>query len=260
MFFYYLIIYFAIDEIDPTKINFTRHIVSGLVIGLLFGLINGLLEVLIFNKRIKRLKFGYTVILKTIFFVLAFISTVILFILIKSSLLTPIGLFEVAKANEITEFFGSSVFYKHGLYAILFSFAINFLLQIDTKMGKKVLFNLFFGKFHNPTMQERVIMFLDLTSSTTIAEKIGDYKYSAFLKDFFYDLDEAINNNKGSVYQYVGDEVVVIWDLNSAVENNHCIKSYYEALASIKNNDYIKEYGIYPQFKAGIHFGPVVIT
>jgi len=72
-------------------------------------------------------------------------------------------------------------------------------------------------------------MFLDLTSSTTIAEKIGDQKYSAFLKDFFYDLDEIISETKGAVYQYIGDEVVVLWDVKAGIDNSNCIRCYYES-------------------------------
>jgi adenylate cyclase len=262
MFFYYLIIYFAIEEVDPEKINFAEFIMSGLVIGVLYGVINGLLEIFIFQQRFKRIKFGYTVILKTILFIIAFLATVFLFILIKNYVLAPFVVLEKPQENEIVQFFGSSVFYKHGLYAILFSFGINFLLQIDNKMGKNVLFNLFFGRFHKPRKQERIIMFLDLTSSTAIAEKIGDHKYSTFLKDFFYDLDETINNTKGAVYQYVGDEVVVLWNVKDGTENNNCIKCFYDAQSSIikKKDKYLEQYGEYPQFKAGIHLGEVVVT
>jgi len=149
MFFYSLIIYFTIDEVEPDKIDFVENIISGFILGLLFGLTNGFLEVFIFRQRFKRIKFGYTVILKTNLFIAAFIATVIVFILIKNYMLVPVGLFEKPNENEIAEFFGSSVFFKHGLYAILFSFGINFFLQIDNKMGKNVLFNLFFGRFHS---------------------------------------------------------------------------------------------------------------
>ena len=45
--------------------------------------------------------------------------------------------------------------------------------------------NLFLGKYHRPRKEERIVMFLDLTSSTAIAEKLDLYKYSSFLKDFF---------------------------------------------------------------------------
>ncbi|MHA1992729.1 MAG: adenylate/guanylate cyclase domain-containing protein [Candidatus Hodarchaeales archaeon] len=215
----------------------------------------------IFKQRFRRIKFGYTVTLKTILFIAAFLTTVILFILIKN-LLAPLGIFERPQENEITGFFGSPVFYKHGLYAVLFSFGINFLLQVDNKMGKNVLFNLFFGRFHRPRRQEKIIMFLDLISSTTIAEKIGDHKYSSLLKDFFYDLDEVISKTKGAVYQYVGDEVVVLWDIKDGIENCNCIRCYYETQKDIykKKGKYIELYGIYPQFKAGIHLGEIIVT
>ena len=260
--FYYLIIYFAIDEVGPGKIEFVQQIITGFILGLLFGLANGFLEVFIFRQRFKRLKFGYTVILKTFLFITTFIASVMVFILIQNYLLVQVGLFEKPNENEIAEFFGSSVFLKHGLYAILFSFGINFLLQIDNKMGKNVLFNLFFGRFHRPHKQEKIIMFLDLTSSTTIAEKIGDYKYSAFLRDFFYDLDEIISETRGAVYQYIGDEVVIFWDVKDGIDNSNCIRCYFESIKSIynKKDKYNQLYGEFPQFKAGIHLGEVVVT
>jgi adenylate cyclase len=235
---------------------------SAFLLGLLFGLTNGFLEVFIFRQRFKRLKFMYTVILKTCLFIAAFLATVTLFILIKNFVLVPAGLYETPKKNEFAEFFGSPVFYKHGLYAVLFSFGINFFLQIDKKMGKNVLFNLFFGKFHSPRKQEKIIMFLDLTSSTSIAEKIGDHMYSSFLKDFFYDLDEIIGRTKGAVYQYVGDEVVVLWDVEDGVDNSNCIKCFFDSKKIIysRKDRYIKLYTVFPQFKAGIHLGEVIVT
>jgi adenylate cyclase len=249
------------EEMNPGIIVFSEFMVSGFILGLLFGLTNGFLEVFIFRQRFKRLRFGYTVILKTILFIAAFVATVILFILTKNYILAPL---KIAQANydEIVEFFRSSLLYKHGLYALIFSFGINFLLQIDNKMGKKVLFNLFFGRFHTPRKLERIIMFLDMTSSTAIAERIGDYKYSAFLRDFFYDIDEAINETKGAVYQYVGDEVVVLWDVKEGIENNNCIRCFFESRKNFyrKKDQYMKEYGIFPEFKAGIHLGEVVVT
>ena len=261
MFFYFLLIFLAVDEVNSEGIDFVQFIISGIVLGLLFGIINGILEIFIFKQKFWRLKFGYTVTLKTILFIATFVATVILFILIKN-LLAPLGIFEPPGENEIAEFFSSLIFYKHGIYAVLFSFGINFILQIDNKMGKNVLFNLFFGRFHRPRKQERIIMFLDLISSTSIAEKIGDHKYSSLLKDFFYDLDEIISKTKGAVYQYVGDEVVVLWNIQDGIENNNCIRCYYETQNKIyeRKDKYIELYGVYPQFKAGIHLGEVIVT
>jgi adenylate cyclase len=262
MIFYYQLIYFTLDEVTTDKMDYLHHIVAGFILGLLFGLTNGLLEIFIFRKLFKRLKFGYSVIIKTILFTAAFVLTVVGFILFKNIIMVQIGLFINPNENEIAEFFGSSVFYKHGIYAILFSFIINFLLQIDNKMGKNVLFNLFIGRFHRPRKLEKIIMFMDLTSSTTIAEKIGDEKYSALLKDFFYDLDEIINETKGAVYQYIGDEVVILWNVKEGVDKNNCIKCYFDSkrIIEMKKAYYDELYGVMPQFKAGIHFGEVVVT
>jgi len=263
MFFYHLFfLFFVIDEVDPEFKDFVEHIISGFLLGLLFGLTNGLLEVFIFKQRFRRMKFGYTVILKTMLFVAAFIITVVLFILIKHYMLAFLGIFESTQENEITRFFSSPVFYKHLLYAVLISFGINFFLQVDNKMGKNVLLNLFFGRFHRPRKQTRIIMFLDLISSTAIAERIGDQKYSAFLKEFFYDLDEVISDTRGAVYQYVGDEAVIVWNVKDGAENSNCIRCYSEAQQSIykKKNKYIELYGLYPEFKAGIHLGEVIVT
>ncbi len=106
MFFYYLIIYFTVDEVDPDRIEFdAQFIMTGIILGLLFGLTNGFLEIFIFRHRFKRLKFGYTVLLKTNLFIATFIATVIVFILIKNYLLAPAGLLEKANENELTEFF-----------------------------------------------------------------------------------------------------------------------------------------------------------
>ena len=261
MFFYYLLIYLAIGEIDPERVDFIQFIISGVILGFLFGIINGFLEVFIFKQKFSRLRFGYTVVLKTILFIATFLATVILFILIKN-IFAPLEIFEPPSENELSRFFGSAVFYKHGLFAILLSFGVNFFLQIENKMGKNVLFNLFFGRFHRPRKQVRIIMFLDLSSSTSIAEKIGDYKYSAFLKDFFYDLDEVISSTKGAVYQYVGDEVVILWYVKDGVENNNCLRCYHEAKKIIgeKKEKYLELYGMRPEFKAGIHLGEVIVT
>lgn len=262
LFFYHLVIYFTIDEVSPGTINFMQSAVTGVILGLLFGLINGFLEVFIFKQKFKRLRFGYAVIFKTGLFIAVFIVTVVAFLLIKNYSLVPIGIFDTPNTNEIPEFFRSKAFLKHGLFAILLSFGINFFLQIDNKMGKNVLFNLFIGKFHRPRKQNKIIMFLDLISSTSIAEKIGDQKYSEFLKDFFFDLDEVISDTRGYVYQYIGDEVVVMWDIKEGTSDNNCIRCYYESKKIFENKKekYNKQYGLFPQFKAGIHLGEVVVT
>jgi adenylate cyclase len=103
-------------------------------------------------------------------------------------------------------------------------------------------------------------MFLDLNSSTTIAESLGDEKYHALIRDFFADITNPILDNKGEIYQYVGDEVIVAWTLEDGIENNQCVRCFFDVKNRIEENKekYLQRYGLVPSFKAGIHCGKVV--
>jgi len=107
--------------------------------------------------------------------------------------------------------------------------------------------------------EERIFMFLDITSSTAIAEQLGHIKYFELLNDFFRDVDEPIERNKGEIYQYVGDEVVVTWPLQAGVENSNCLKCFFEIVSTIEGlaSEYISKYDLVPNFKAGMHYGKV---
>lgn len=103
-------------------------------------------------------------------------------------------------------------------------------------------------------------MFLDINSSTTIAEQLGDEAYHNLLKDFFADITTPILDNSGEIYQYVGDEVVIAWNYDNGKENTHCLKCFFDIKLYIqqKKEKYLSRYGLAPSFKAGIHCGQVI--
>jgi adenylate cyclase len=100
-------------------------------------------------------------------------------------------------------------------------------------------------------------MFMDLKSSTTYAEKLGHIKYSELIQDCFFDLTDIVEKNDANIYQYVGDEVVLSWELNKGLKNNYCINVYYDYMNVIRGRSkyYEKKYGMVPEFKAGISSG-----
>jgi len=100
-----------------------------------------------------------------------------------------------------------------------------------------------------------------LKSSTTIAETIGPVKYHEFMNSYFFDINDPIIESKGEIYQYVGDEVVISWKKNNGVNNLNCIKCYFAIREKIDSlhKKYIRDFGLIPGFKAGLHFGEVVI-
>src|ERR1700741_2675761 len=78
-----------------------------------------------------------------------------------------------------------------------------------------------------------IFMFVDLLSSTTIAESLGHEKYHNLLHDFYSDITNLIIYIKGEIYQYVGDEVIISWQLPTGQTNNHCLKFYFDMCKTI---------------------------
>ena len=103
-------------------------------------------------------------------------------------------------------------------------------------------------------------MFIDLNDSTTIAERLGNEQYSSFVKECINDISDAIILNGGEIYQYVGDEVSVVWSLGGRIER--CLDCFFKIQLIIdgKREQYLSRYGIVPQFKAGAHLGMVLLT
>jgi class 3 adenylate cyclase len=106
---------------------------------------------------------------------------------------------------------------------------------------------------------ERIFMFLDIKSSTAIAEKLGHLKYFELLNDFFNDIADPIEQNHGEIYQYVGDEVVVSWPFSEGIQNANCLTCFYDIVDTIEklNSRYVERYNLVPDFKAGLHYGKV---
>jgi adenylate cyclase len=63
------------------------------------------------------------------------------------------------------------------------------------------------------------------------------------------------------VHAYVGDEVIVSWPSGAAHKRNpvDCFFAIEARIADLADR-YMKEFGIVPEFRAGIHAGPVVIS
>ena len=135
-----------------------------------------------------------------------------------------------------------------------------FCLQISQKFGPGNLWNILTGKYHIPKNEKRIFMFLDLKSSTTIAEKLGEAKYHEFLQDVFSDVTDPINNSKAEIYQYVGDEVIISWNLEKTKEKPDCLNVFFEIEKEFesKKNNYLHKYNTLPRFKAGAHIGNAI--
>ncbi|MDE5453346.1 adenylate/guanylate cyclase domain-containing protein [Bradyrhizobium sp. CSA112] len=134
--------------------------------------------------------------------------------------------------------------------------------ELTRLVGSRVLFNIALGRYRSPVREARVLMFLDLAGSTSLAESMGELRVQGLLTRFFFDIDGAIVAHGGEVHAYVGDEVIVTWPLDARMSEGRCIDCFFAIADSIaeRADSYRQEFGIVPSFRAGLHAGYVVIS
>ncbi|MCY7409746.1 MAG: adenylate/guanylate cyclase domain-containing protein [Chitinophagales bacterium] len=135
------------------------------------------------------------------------------------------------------------------------------MLQIFNKFGPGVFWKIVRGKYFTPKTEDRIFIFLDINSSTTIAEKLGNERYHDLLKEFFADITNSILDYGGEIYQYLGDGIIIAWDTNNDKRDMRCVQCFFEMKKELKerSDKYMKKFGMVPTFKAGIHSGEVVV-
>jgi adenylate cyclase len=115
------------------------------------------------------------------------------------------------------------------------------------------------GRYHKPRQELRIFMFLDMRSSTAIAEDLGHVRYFQLLNELFTEITDPIVYSRGEIYQYVGDEISVSWPLQRGLKRQRCIRCFLDIRAKLQSRaaHYKERYGIVPAFKAGFHYGDV---
>lgn len=133
-------------------------------------------------------------------------------------------------------------------------------IEINEKYSPGVFIDIITGKYMQPKIENRIIMFVDLKDSTPIAEKLGHVENFKFIRDFIFHVSMAMIEHDGRIYQYVGDEVVVSW-LFTKKNTMKCMASIIEARKNLQKNsdEFRRKYDIVPEFRIGIHMGDVTV-
>jgi adenylate cyclase len=225
------------------------------------ALLGGSFLVFYVNVRFQDRPYGHTIVAVSISFLLIIAFIILALGLISVPLRTGKSLLDPVSRAAFSSFLVDTSRIKNTMVWSIVVTLTQLFLQMNGKFGYGVFWNLLRGKYNTPKEENRVFMFLDLNSSTTIAEELGDEKFHALLKDFFADITNPILDNKGEIYQYAGDEVVVAWGYEDGVADNHCVRCFFDMKLHIerKKEEYTLRYGLVPSFKAGIHWGKVVV-
>lgn len=251
------------SAIEGLPYNFTVVLISGITVSVCSATGVAFFEVLVFTKLLRKKPFGFTLLIKTLFYlscIVIFQSTAVILVL-SNFLHLPFFHTQVWELYLTEHIYSGRLLMATVFWGFSISLAL-FILQVSDKFGQGVLLDFILGKYHNPKEETRIFMFLDLKSSTTYAEKLGHIKYSQLIQDCFFDITEVVVKHHAKIYQYVGDEVVLSWETDKGIKDNNCIKAYfaYDKLLTDKRNYYEKKYGMVPEFKAGVNLGYVTVA
>ena len=223
-------------------------------IGFISGFFTGLFELFIYRERFRNINFFVGTLLKAASYTLT----------VYIAIVVALGTISYITGNQNIEIELQSIIDKD-LFLLVWqafkgSIIIVFLLQLDVLLGDGVFRRYVSGKFHKPKKQNMVFMFLDMKNSTKMAETLGDEKYYSLVDDFFHDISRPIIESEAEIYKYVGDEVIIMWPLDKGLKEPTCLDLFFYIKRKVKRRRdyYIEQYGMMPEFKAGLHSGPVV--
>lgn len=238
----------------------TVALTKAIILGVFITLICGYFELFVFPKKLKNVKFVSTILLKTFFYVLVITIPTLMLWVIHESMVNNTGIMQTVASEDFNNFIFKGDFRIILFFSLAAGFLLNFFAQISSLIGKRVFLNYLSGRYNKPKVEVRTFMFLDLSSSTTIAENLGPLNFHRFMNEYFYDIDGPIIESKGEIYQYVGDEVIISWIGDKAFVNNNCINCFFRIREIIFNleSKFINVYGVVPEFKGGVHTGDVV--
>ncbi len=222
----------------------------------------GSIEVLVLGKLLRKKALGISLLLKTIIY----LTFIFFFTSLATLYVYSLEINRPMFSDEVFRFY-KDYFLNVRVFATILYWGVAcilalFILQINEKFGQGVLINFLLGKYHRPKEDKRIFMFMDLKSSTAYAEKLGHIKYSQLLQDCFFDLTDIVLAYEAKIYQYVGDEVVLSWDLDEGINHENCLKTFFEYDHLLKNKGeyYKNKYGFIPEFKAGLNLGSVTVA
>ena len=249
-------------DIDISDLNPVAFLKGSIIIGTVAGLLGGSLIVFFWENWLRTKSYGWSLLNMFWSYTVLFLLVYILGDLFSPETQSNTSLIHSDSWKEVWYMLTSLSFIQNYLSWLIIIIFTLIALLVNDKYGPGVFVSFILGKYFHPKREERIFMFLDLRGATTIAEQLGESKYFNFLKDVFRDSTPEILKSMGEIYQYVGDEIVIRWKKDSGILNSNCLQCFFDIKQRLLDNAsyYLENYdGIVPEFKAGLHFGFVMV-
>jgi|SRR5690554_2504256 adenylate cyclase len=228
---------------------------------LLLGLSHGIYDVIVLEDNKDHRSIWIALLIRSSYFLTAIAVNVTICVFIWS--LYDFGdMISEESFALVATVFASPITHLLILYSFIMGYLITFVRSVHKKFGTRVFINTLLGKYQDPTEEERVFMLVDLKNSTNIAEELGHFKYSEFLRDYYRYLSNCCEENHGEIYQIAGDGAYLTWSLRASIKNPRPVLCFYDLMICLNNTrrNFLRKYSVAPSCKAAIHCGKVIVS
>jgi adenylate cyclase len=248
----------AASMIYPGVVNLPYWPQFGIAVvaGLLYGSSLGMIDVVLEKRMGGSLSLGTRILLKGLAYTAAFVVIMAGMTALHEAVFADFFRRAGIEMTFDTRIAWITVIF---IYTMVGNFMVSFIKQVNRSFGPGVLMPLLLGRYRTPVVERRIFMFMDLRASTTYAEELGHLKYSAMVRDLFHDVNQTVPKHDAEIYQYIGDEVVFTWSVADGLHQGNCLNLFFairDAIA-VRADEYRRNYGLVPEFKAGLHVGDV---
>lgn len=220
----------------------------------IFGLFVGIYRVFFDFKILRNWPFIKRLILQLAIIQVFIMATILIARLVLAKYDFPL------KSTELIPLFLSKDYISFYIKAQVFSVILLFHMELETILDKEFMYDYISGRYRKPTKESRVMLFMDINNSTTIAEELGDEMYYHFLNDCYSLLNRPVIITNARILKYVGDEVVVSWKNKKGLQADLALEFYdlYKSAIRRESDYFMKRYNTVPEFTTGIHVGEVM--
>ena len=228
---------------------------------LFMGISHGIYDIVILRDEMDQRSVWTAMMYRSFYFITAIaINLTLCILLLKAK--PGDGIVNDVGFQTVIDNFKSNSFQVLFIVFFAMGYIITFIRSVHKKFGRQVFWNTLMGKSQEPVEENLVFMFIDLRSSTTICEELGNYKYSCFIKDYYKLLSNCCEENHGEIYQFAGDGVYITWKISDCAKKARPLDLFFdfkEALYYTRRR-FLARYNVAPDFKAAAHCGKVIST
>lgn len=237
-----------------------QNMIAASLSGLAIGLLTGLAELFFFQKYFQNKSFLRLILTKTLVYLVSiFLISVFAAFLFHRHYR---GRDVLEATNAVLHMLNTNGYFHVLIIGLLLSLGINFVLILQNQVGIGSFLPIILGRYHQPKEEERIFLFLDLRSSTQMAEELGHKKYSQMIQSCFRDLSSLVMQYRGIIYQFVGDEAVITWKIKKQENYLHGVELFFafRELLEARSEYYLQRFGVEPQFKGAVNAGKVMVA